>query len=216
MAPRRKLSPASVLAALKDLQLAVGQPPTIEELRERLGVGSTRTVLRYLQELQAEGSIERWSGARGIKIVASTSKREGSFHEVPVLGQAPAGDLMDAQENQLGSVRLARPDRERGRLFLLRVRGDSMNRAVVNDRTIEDGDLILVRQGDEARTGAIVVALVDGRATIKRLSLGPHYAVLKPESDNPRHTPIIVSEELSLQGVVIDVIKNGVINVWDA
>jgi repressor LexA len=214
MAPRRKLSTSVVLAALRELQLAAGQPPTIEELRVRLGVGSTRTVLRYLQELEAERLIERWPGARGIKI--TSGRQDHSVDIVPVLGEAPAGALMDAEENRLGSVRLVRPDRERGKLFLLRVRGDSMNRAVVNGRTIEDGDLILVRQGAEARTGAVVVALVDGRATIKRLALGPHYAVLKPESDNPRHTPIIVSEDLSLQGVVIDVIKDGAVNVWDA
>lgn len=215
MAPRRILSSTSVLAALRDLQLAAGQPPTIEELRVRLGVGSTRTVLRYLQELEADGLIQRWPGARGIKII-HPKPQEGSLHVVPVLGEAPAGALMDAEENRLGSVRLIRPDRERGKLFLLRVRGDSMNQAVINGRTIEDGDLILVRQSAEAHSGAIVVALVDGRATIKRLSLGPHYAVLKPESDNVSHTPILVSEGLSLQGVVIDVVKHGALNVWDA
>ncbi len=214
MAPRRILSPSDVLAALRDQQLASGQPPTIEELRVRLGVGSTRTVLRYLHDLEAEGLIERWSGARGIKLLPPKIRGD-QLHVVPVLGEAPAGAMMDAEENRLGSVRLIRPDRERGKLFLLRVRGDSMNRAVVNGRTIEDGDLILVRQQADARSGAVVVALVDGRATIKRLSLGPHYAVLKPESDNPKHTPIIVTDELALQGEVIDVIKNGAVNVWD-
>ena len=43
-------------------------PPTIEELRRLLGVGSTRTVLRYLDQLQEEGHIERWSGARGLRM----------------------------------------------------------------------------------------------------------------------------------------------------
>ena len=134
---------------------------------------------------------------------------------VPVLGEAPAGSLMDAHENLIGSVQIARPAKDSGRVFLLRVRGDSMNRAEVNGRTIDDGDLVLVEKTSEARSGSVVVAMVEGQATIKRLQHGPHYAVLKPESENKQHSPIIVSDGLSIAGVVVDVIKNGAVNIWD-
>lgn len=214
MAPNRKSSKAAVLRALNQLQVERGHPPTIEELRIALDLGSTRTVLRYLQELEDEGEIERWSGARGIRLKRAP-QTGGITEQVPVLGAAPAGALLDAEENLLGHVGLVRPQHEKRRLFLLRVRGDSMNQATVNGRTIDDGDLVLVAQTNDARPGDIIVALIDGQATIKRLSLGPHYAVLKPESDNPKNTPIVVADALSIQGVVIEVIKEGAVRIWE-
>lgn len=214
MAPARKISRSSVLRTLSQLQIEGGKPPTIEELRVALGVGSTRTVLRYLQELEEAGDIERWSGARGIRLTRAPSA-SGVMIDVPVVGAAPAGPMLEAQENILGHVRLAPPNAERRRLFLLRVKGNSMDRALVNGRSIDDGDLVLVAQTSNARSGEVIVAMVDGQATIKRLSLGPHYAVLKPESSDLAHVPFVVSEGFSVQGVVIDVIKQGATAIWN-
>lgn len=214
MAPSRKASAALVAEVIARLLAETGQPPTIEELREELGVGSTRTVLRYLQELEEAGVIERWSGARGLRLLRQPSVSDQTI-EVPLVGEAPAGAFMDAVENRLGSVRIARPRRDREQLFLLRVRGDSMNQADVGGRLIESGDLVLVRRASTADSGDIVVALVDGQATIKRLKLGPHYVVLRPQSSNPAHTPIIIEGEVAVQGVVIDVIKQGEATLWE-
>jgi len=73
---------------------------------------------------------------------------------------------------------------------------------------------VLVRRANTANPGDIIVALVDGQATIKRLKLGPHYVVLRPQSSNPAHTPIIIEGEFAVQGVVIDVIKQGEAALW--
>lgn len=215
MAPKRKVTAAAVAAALNKFVAEHGKPPTIEELRAILEVGSTRTVLRYLQELEEEGVIERWSGARGIRL-ARTPAQAGAVVNVPIVGEAPAGPLLHAEENRMGWVRVARSRPTADQLFFLRVRGDSMNRATVNGRLIENGDLVLVRQTAVAETGAIVVALIEGQATIKRLKLGPHYAVLRPESDNPAHAPFVVEGELAIQGVVVDVLKGGEELIWEA
>lgn len=67
MPPPRKVSLDGVAAAIKRLLAKLDMPPTVEELREELGVGSTRTALRYLSELEAAGVIERWPGARGLR-----------------------------------------------------------------------------------------------------------------------------------------------------
>ena len=95
----------------------------------------------------------------------------------------------------------------------MRVRGDSMNLATIEGRSIENGDLVLVRQTPSAETGDIIVALIDGQATIKRLKRGPHYLVLRPDSSNAAHKPFVV-DHLDIQGVVIDVIKNGEAAIW--
>ena len=212
MPPKRKFSAADVAAALNKLVARDGRPPTIEELRAELGVGSTRTVLRYLEELEESGVIERWPGARGMR-VAKQPDASSVYVDVPIIGEAPAGPLLAAEQNLQGWVRVSRERMPADRLFLLRVRGDSMNRAIVQGRTIENGDLVLVRQIASADDGAIIVALIDGQATIKRLKRGSHYAVLRPESTNPSHTPFIV-EHLEVQGVVIDVIKDGEAALW--
>lgn len=68
MTRERKRSPDTVLAAIRHAESEIGMPPTIAELRDRLQVGSTRTVLRYLQDLEQRGWITRWPGARGMKV----------------------------------------------------------------------------------------------------------------------------------------------------
>ena len=185
-------------------------PPTIEELRRLLGVGSTRTVLRYLDALKAEGYIDRWSGARGLRMrKGGTPGLETRL--VPIVGEAPAGQLMPAEENMLGQVQMPKDFLKppSAKFFLLRVRGDSMNRAKVEGQTIEDGDLVLVRQQERADPGKIVVALVDGEATIKKLVKATGYYVLQPESTNPKNRPIIVAQDFRVQGIVSRVFKKG-------
>lgn len=76
-------------------------------------------------------------------------------------------------------------------------------------QTIEDGDLVLARQQVKADPGKIVVALVDGEATIKKLVKGPGYYVLKPDPSNPKHRPIIVAQHFRVQGFVCRVFKKG-------
>ena len=177
-------------------------PPTVEELRQLLGMGSTRTVLRYLDLLEEEGFIERWSSARSAGLETRL---------VPIVGEAPAGQLMPAEENILGRVQIPKDflKPSSAKFFLLRVRGDSMNRAKVEGQSIDDGDLVLVRQQERADPGKIVVALVDGEATIKKLVKGPGYYVLQPESTNPKNRPIIVAQEFRVQGTVCKVFKKG-------
>lgn len=58
------------LSALTRLMSQLGMPPTVAEYRDALGVGSTRTALRYLRDLETAGHIWRWPGARGIAIGA--------------------------------------------------------------------------------------------------------------------------------------------------
>ena len=73
---------------------------------------------------------------------------------------------------------------------------------------IEDGDLVLVEQKPTAVSGQIIVALVDGEATVKRLAQGPDYWVLKPES-NRKYDPIFSNSDFQVQGVVTKVLKQG-------
>lgn len=210
MGRKKLLTEQQVLDAISRWQLEQGMPPTIEELRKSLGLGSTRTVLRYLRWLEERGAIERWHGARGLRPLRSA--RNGvKTRRVALVGEVPAGPLMVAEENLEGWIRIPkeflRP--QTARFFLLRVRGDSMNKVRAEGGNIENGDLILVRQQTIANSRDIVVALIDGEATIKRLVKGPGYWILKPESRNPEHEPIIIGQGFQVLGVVQRLFKRG-------
>src|ERR1051326_872101 len=205
----KTLSKEKVLSVIRRAVVNNGLPPTVEELRRMLKVGSTRTVLRYLRWLEDEGELERWPGARGMRLL-KTNEQHTQTVSVPLIGEAPAGSLMASEENLEGWVRLPKEFlAPRAKFFLLRVRGDSMNKAVLNDDRIESGDLVLVRQQATAQTNDIVVALVDGEAAIKRFVRGDGYFLLKPESTNSEHKPIIVNRDFYVQGVVTKVLKRG-------
>ena len=209
MTKPKSLTKDEVLQAIQNWIALHGLPPTIEELRRVLKVGSKRTVLRYLAWLEEEGDIQRWPGARGLKLLRASQKRIET-RMVPLVGEVPAGPLMLAEENREGWVQLPKDllTPASAEYFLLRVRGDSMNKALIDGVKIEDGDLVAVRRQSTAEPGQIIVALVDGEATIKRLVKGPGYYVLKPESAK-NYTTIILTEEFQIQGIVTRVLKKG-------
>lgn len=211
MARPKLVTRAKVIEALNRWFIRNSIPPTVEELRRVLRVGSTRTVLRYLDDLKEEGYIERWSGARGLKMRKGPAAKGLETRLVSIVGEAPAGQLMPAEENMLGQIHIPKDFLKptSARFFLLRVRGDSMNRAKLEGQRIEDGDLVLVRQQEKADPGQIVVVLVDGEATIKKLIKGADYYVLQPESANPKHRSIIIAQDFRIQGIVCRVFKKG-------
>jgi repressor LexA len=204
------LTKEKVLVAIQRWTARNGGLPSVEELRRELGVASTRTVFRYLQMLEEDGAIERNPGKPGVKLLKPRSEGEQT-RAVPVVGRVPAGALMVAEENIEGWVHLpkALASPASSQFFLLHVRGTSMNRAKVGGNTIDDGDLILVRQQPVARNGDIIVAIIDGEATVKTLVKAPGYVILKPESKVSSHRPIVVHHDFRVAGKVTHVLKRG-------
>jgi repressor LexA len=206
----RTYQPDQILVALERYAIQHRRAPTIEEFRQALGVGSSRTVLRYLQELEDGDFIRRAPGARGIQVLRRPSGGTQT-RPVPVLGRVTAGGLDLVEQHYDGWLQLPVEDLtpKSAKFFLLRVHGRSMDKAEVGGERIEAGDLVLVRQQATAEPGAIVVAHVDGEATVKRLARLPAYWVLKPESSQSHYRPILVGPGFSIQGVVTKVIKQG-------
>ena len=210
MGRKRIASQTEVLRAISKWIIDKGMPPTFEDLKGVLGVKSKRTVYDYVNELVKAKAIERWDGARGIKVLRSSEEGETTV-EVCLLGTVPAGRPMAAEENVEARVRLPKALLvPRGsRFFLLRVVGNSMNEAEVAGVTIEEDDLLLVQQKATAGPNDIVVAIIDGEATVKKLVKGSDYWVLKPVSSNKEHRPIFVGENTQIQGIVRRVFKKG-------
>ena len=124
--------------------------------------------------------------------------------DVPLVGTVACGVPMLAEENIEAmisvSINLARPPHK---YFLLRAKGDSMDKKGIND-----GDLVLIRQQPIAENGDAVVALVDNEATIKEFHVFDEAIVLKPRSRNSQHKPIILTKDFQIQGIVVTSIAN--------
>ncbi|MFP5260566.1 MAG: transcriptional repressor LexA [Blastocatellia bacterium] len=180
---------------------ANGYAPTIAEIKAHLGLRSPASVHQLISALEREELIRRIPNAsRGIEVVKQPIPEQAC--EIPLLGAVAAGHPIEAILSQ--EVVAIPPDLlGRGRTFALRVRGDSMI-----EEHIRDGDFVIVESRQTAENGQTVVALIDGNdATVKRFYREGGQIRLEPA--NPAYKPIIVkpSERVSIQGVVIGVIR---------
>jgi len=171
-----------------------GNPPTLREVQQEFGFAAVESARQHLKALVADGSLVQQGGrARGYALPDRQRSRM-----VPILGQVQAGELTTAMEDPDGFLQLPlrQPEAEH---FLLRVAGESMVEA-----GIHPGDLLLVRRASVARHGAIVVAMVDDEATVKKIHIDKNKIVLMPA--NALFEPIeVLSGELRLLGVVVEV-----------
>ena len=176
-------------------------PPSVREIGEAVGLSSSSTVHNHLNQLERRGLIKRDpSKSRTVQLVADAeiAEQRRNAVSVPIVGNVAAGSPILAEQNIEDHILLS-SDLAKDGYFLLRVRGDSMvNAGILND------DLVLVRPQHEAPNGSIVVALVDGDATVKRIERGNGHVKLIAE--NPAYEPIVTSN-VSLVGQVRGVIR---------
>ena len=169
-----------------------GYPPSVREILEACGFASKNSVHKLLRRLEAKGYIELVPGeARGIKLLRPTKG-------IPVLGKIPAGEPLIPYEELEEVVPLDPSFFGGGRLFIVRVSGDSMVGA-----GILDGDLVVIRPQGEAESGKIVAALLtepEPHVTLKRLKVTNGGLELHPE--NPAYSPMVFSKEDVAQGKV--------------
>lgn len=124
--------------------------------------------------------------------------------EIPVIGRIAAGAPILAEENFEGTIAVAENIiKNKGTVFALKVQGDSMINAGIND-----GDTILVREQHIAENGEMVAVLIDNKATVKRFYKEAGRITLKPENDTMK--PIILEPDdknIRIAGKVLQIIK---------
>jgi repressor LexA len=176
-------------------------PPSVREIGEAVGLSSSSTVHNHLNQLERRGLIRRDTGkSRTVQLVAEieVDQERRNAVSVPIVGHVAAGSPILAEQNIEDHVLLSADLAKEG-YFLLRVRGDSMVNA-----GILDGDLALVRPQHEASNGTIVVAMIEGEATVKRFERSNGHVKLIAE--NPAYEPIVTTN-VTLVGVVRGVIR---------
>ncbi|MBO4699408.1 transcriptional repressor LexA [bacterium] len=184
-------SQAKVMKTISDFIAENGYSPTAKEIAEILHITQT-SVFEQLSRLEKKRYITRQKGAaRTIGIlehgVEKPVKNEKvKLVKVPVLGNIAAGIPIFADENMDGEVLIDESNIGKGRFFALRVCGDSMINAGINN-----GDLVIIKRQPLAENGDIIAALIDSDATLKRLSISNGEVFLLPE--NEKYSPINVT-----------------------
>lgn len=177
------------------------EAPTIAEIGKEFGMTSSASAHHAVSILEREGMIRRIPNvSRGIELIEETTNAEK--YEIPLLGVVAAGAPIEAVLNY-ETVCIPRDMTREGRMFALRVRGDSMI-----DEQIRDDDLIILQSRQTAENGQTVVALIDGsEATVKRFYGSRNQVRLEPA--NPNYEPIVIRppERVQIQGTVVGVIR---------
>jgi repressor LexA len=174
------------------------RPPTVRDVMRHFKWNSPQSARKHLLALEEKGYLEREEHtARGLKVAGNAS----AGVSIPILGKVAAGLPLLAEENREGTM-VVDPGMARGgrNLFALTVRGDSMINA-----HILPGDKVIVQQTSHATPGEIVVALIEGEATVKTFRRTSSKVTLEPA--NPKYQPIVVTpdQEFRIIGKVVGV-----------
>lgn len=192
---------------------------TLRETGRRVGEKSPQKIKHHLNQLEKRGLIRI---DRSKRLVEKTSAgrvggllTKARLLRVPLLGSASAGPAtLYANSNIEGYLRISSTfvgRRASHNLFALKVCGPSMNRAIIDNKRIEDGDYVIVDADDcLPKDGDIVLSVIDGMANIKRFHRDKRNRQIALAADSTLTFPPIYiheSDAFSINGKVIQVVK---------
>ena len=204
-----------------------GVSPSYEEMKLSLNLKSKSGIHRLISALEERGFIKRLAHkARALEVIklpetASANDIYNSFSpsvirgglddssaankesEIPVLGNIAAGTPIEAIQNEVTRIPLPSNIEKNGEYFGLKVNGDSMIEAGIND-----GDTVIIKKTDTAENGKIVVALIDDHeAMLKRLRRKGKTVALESANRN-YETKIFGPDRVKVQGILVSLYRN--------
>ena len=206
-----------------------GVSPSYEEMKQSLNLKSKSGIHRLISALEERGFIKRLAHkARALEVIklpetASANDIYNSFspsvikggldeslnrnnsdeNEIPVLGKIAAGTPVEAIQNEVSRIPLPSNIEKNGEFFGLKVQGDSMIEAGIND-----GDTVIVKKADTAENGKIVVALIDDHeAMLKRIRRKGKTVALESANRN-YETKIFGPDRVKVQGILVSLYRN--------
>ena len=203
-----------------------GVSPSYEEMKESLNLKSKSGIHRLISALEERGFIKRLAHkARALEVIklpetASANDIYNTFspsvirggldednktgeNDIPVLGDIAAGTPIEAIQNEVTRISLPDNIEKRGEFFGLKVSGDSMIEAGIND-----GDTVIIKKTDNAENGKIVVALIDDHeAMLKRIRRKGKTVALESANRN-YETKIFGPDRVKVQGILVSLYRN--------
>ncbi len=206
---------------------STGVSPSYEEMKNSLNLKSKSGIHRLISALEERGFVKRLAHkARALEVLKlpetasandiynsfspsvikgglDQANKKNSMNEVPILGKIAAGTPIEAIQNEVSKVILPEAISNNGEHFGLKISGDSMTDAGIND-----GDTVIVKKTNTAENGQIVVALIDDHeAMLKRIRKKGKVVAL--ESANKRYeTKIFGPDRVKVQGVLVSLYRN--------
>lgn len=190
---------------------------SLRKIAELLGAKGKPQIAKYhLQQLEKRGLIQMNLDEGVLKLVQKgyNHATKSPLFAIPVVGAANCGPAVTYADQKVDSylkISSSLLPRNKNRLFAIKADGDSMNQAKINGKSIETGDYVLVDREAKYGNGDVVLAIVDGLATIKEFYLDKTHnrIILKANSDH-EYMPIYIGEDdqFIINGKVVDVIKN--------
>lgn len=191
-----------VVQFLRQYQQKRGFSPTLREIAEAFGLKSPSTIHEHLSVMVRKGIIRIYPGQkRKIEIIEKVIRKPTKGITVPILGFIAAGEPIEPYHDPNATTEVP-PEMLSGkkRAFVLEVRGESM----VEDGIL-DGDFVIVEEGEIAKNGDIVVALLEnGLATLKKFYKEATRIRLEPA--NAKMAPIFATD-VRIQGKVVGVVR---------
>lgn len=195
-----------ILEFLQEHLETYSYPPTVREIGRAVGLSSSSTVQNHLNALERKGLIQRDpTKSRTVAIVGRGERPVPHVIQVPLVGRVAAGTPVLAAENIEDRLSVGPEIAGSEDAFGLRVHGDSMIEAGIND-----GDIVLVRPQKTANNGEIVVARItnpstgEGEVTVKRYYREQARIRLQPENHTMQP---LYPEDVVLEGRVVAVIR---------
>ena len=203
-----------------------GVSPSYEEMKQSLNLKSKSGIHRLISALEERGFIKRLAHkARALEVIklpetASANdiyntfspsvikgglddQRDDNTTEIPVLGKIAAGTPVEAIQNEVARIPLPENIEKNGQYFGLKVQGDSMIDAGIND-----GDTVIVQKTNTADNGKIVVALIDDHeAMLKRIRRKGKTVALESANRN-YETKIFGPDRVKVQGILVSLYRN--------
>ena len=203
-----------------------GVSPSYEEMKSSLNLKSKSGIHRLISALEERGFIKRLAHkARALEVIklpetASANDiynnfspsvikggldkdREFDGSDIPVLGKIAAGTPVEAIQNEVSRIPLPENIEKKGEFFGLKVQGDSMIEAGIND-----GDTVVIKKTDNADNGKIVVALIDDHeAMLKRIRKKGKTVALESANKN-YETKIFGPDRVKVQGVLVSLYRS--------
>ena len=206
---------------------STGVSPSYEEMKNSLNLKSKSGIHRLISALEERGFIRRLAHkARALEVLKlpetasandiynsfspsvikgglDENNKKNSAEEIPVLGKIAAGTPIEAIQNEVSRIALPEELGKNGEHFGLKVSGDSMIEAGIND-----GDTIIVKKAHTANNGQIVVALIDNHeAMLKRIRKKGKVVALESANKN-YETKIFGPDRVKVQGVLVSLYRN--------
>ena len=204
---------------------STGISPSYEEMKNSLNLKSKSGIHRLISALEERGFVKRLAHkARALEVVklpenasandifnsftpsvikGGLDKSKSNSSKVSVLGSIAAGTPIEAIQHEVDKVALPEDLQKNGEYFGLKVKGDSMIEAVIND-----GDTVIIKKSSTADTGQIAVVLIDEQeATLKRIRKKGNTIALEAANKN-YDTKIYASNRIKIQGRLISLYRN--------